>query len=481
MDGNGNVQPSSASTPSSPLMTEAHVLPEASVKTDTVEVQSSLGTPRISVTDFSSEGLPKHVEHDQEEASLDDESPDTNAAIDINVAPAGPAAEPDAQDEPQFEEEVESVQLSPPPIPDKDTVEEGEQRAVPSVPTPPPAPEPDAATLNGHHPPPVASLKSNVLTHVQNRSMTSFQGHHMSSVLISSALETIAASKEAKRSIPLKDSTQRALELLQGNKVGENPRDILEPLRLACETRNEKLMAASLDCISKLIGFDFFADEDIDLPQRASPPPSPNPYIQSSQTDSAHPVPQPSLVDLVAHTIVSCYTETTPDTVSVQIVKAILSLVVSSTTVVHHSSLLKCIRTVYNIYMLSAEARTQQVAQAALSQMVDHIFNRSKDDDKPRGSLDRRDSVSSSVQDTQTEAPSNVAESNSSHTTSPGTSEEPENATTENDSGEALEAGVFVSFSYYDCLWLTLDISQVDRIQASGAGDVKTRTSVAGF
>lgn len=406
MDGNGHAPEISALLPDLPPGTDAH--PVESDKTDALEELPTVETPRISVTDFSESNTTPELPEDQ--------------VIEVPESVEDVEEEPVARELPvendvhESDDDKESI---PPPTPSKHSVEVEESPSVP--PTPPPRPPPPtersmSLSTNGlqdsRAQSPTLSTTSGSSTNAHRRTMTSFQGHHMSSVLISSALDTIASSKEAKRSIPLKESTQKALELLQTNQAGEYPRDILEPLRLACETKNEKLTAISLDCISKLIGFDFFADEDFDLPQRPSPPPSPVPGRRPSGPDSQGSAPQPSLVDLVAHTIVSCYTETTSDTVSVQIVKAILNMVVSTTTIVHHSSLLKCIRTVYNIYMLSAEPRTQQVAQAALSQMVDHIFNRSKLEEQPRQSIDRRDSLAASTPDMSSEAP--PTESNTS-------------------------------------------------------------------
>lgn len=223
------------------------------------------------------------------------------------------------------------------------------------------------------------------------RSLTASKGNNVSVVLIVSALETIATSKEAKRSAPLRDSAQRALELIRSNLASDHPRDILEPLRLACETKNEKLMIASLDCISKLISYSFFAEDDIYVSNgMPSPPPSPHPTGRSSiGRASQTSIPQPSIVDLVVHTITACHTETTPETVSLQIVKALLALVLSPSVFVHHSSLLKTVRTVYNVFLLSADPVNQMVAQGGLTQMVHHVFTRCKiqDSSKTAGEL----------------------------------------------------------------------------------------------
>ena len=229
---------------------------------------------------------------------------------------------------------------------------------------------------------------ASVNTH--KRSMTISKGHNVSVVLITTALETIASSKEAKRSVQIRESTQRALELIRSNQAGDRPREIFEPLRLACETRNEKLMIASLDCISKLISYSFFTeDEPQVLHSMPSPPPSPGPTRRDSATGGSQPsIPLPSLVDLVAHTITSCHTESTPDTVCLQIVKALLSLVLSPTVLVHHSSLLKAVRTVYNIFLLSTDQVNQMVAQGGLTQMVHHVFTRCRRENSLKASTD---------------------------------------------------------------------------------------------
>ncbi|KAK0453821.1 hypothetical protein EV421DRAFT_1766756 [Armillaria borealis] len=247
---------------------------------------------------------------------------------------------------------------------------------LPSPPTKPSLPQsipipPELEVPHEPHPLPVSPSES---TH--RRSLTISKGHTVSVVLISSALETIAASKEAKRSAPLRESTQRALEMIRSEQGGDRPREIFEPLRLACETRTEKLMIASLDCISKLISYSFFAESIPPSAHFMSPPGSPglHPRQSTSQVD-ANP---PSLVDLVVHTITSCHSETTPETVSLQIVKALLALVLSPTILVHHSALLKAVRTVYNIFLLSTDPVNQMVAQGGLTQMTHHVFTRCK-------------------------------------------------------------------------------------------------------
>ncbi|CAE6422038.1 unnamed protein product, partial [Rhizoctonia solani] len=199
----------------------------------------------------------------------------------------------------------------------------------------------------------------------------------VSPVFFTTALETIAASREAKRSTPFKTSVDHALELVKSGRGAEKPREIFEPLQMAVETQNEKLMVTGLDCIAKLVSHGFFA-EDIS-PEHAynSPPASPAPGATPGSAEG-HSSAQMPLADLITSTITAAYTDTTPDAVSLQIVKALLSLVLSPTILVHHSSLLKAIRTVYNVFLLSNDPVNQMVAQGGLTQMVNHVFGRCK-------------------------------------------------------------------------------------------------------
>jgi brefeldin A-inhibited guanine nucleotide-exchange protein len=258
-----------------------------------------------------------------------------------------------------------------------------------------PMSEERAPITNGQRdlpPPPQSSLPqtptSSSAPQGHRRSFTISNGHTVSIVLITSALETISSSKEAKRSQPLRDSTKQALEMIRAGQGGDRPREVFEPLRLACETRSEKLMIASLDCISKLISYSFFEQPGV-LPSLNSPPPSPS-LRPTSASASQTSIPEPSLVDLVVHTITACHTENTPEPVSLQIVKALLALVLSPNMRVHHSALLKAVRTVYNVFLLSNDPVNQMVAQGGLSQMVHHIFARCRTGEGAQSSVDSR-------------------------------------------------------------------------------------------
>ena len=318
--------------------------------------------------------------------------------------------------------EVQSVDSKPAvfvkPLDENDEASTAEDLAPSDSPPTPPAKSravPESPSINSGSvvPDDTSSQSSEPITHVNSspstpphpyhkRSLTVSRGHTVSTVLISTALETISASKEARRSAPLRDSVKWALEMVRSGQGGDRPREIFEPLRLACETRNEKLMIASLDCISKLIAYSFFAETDASPShQFPSPPPSPGPAgTRSTAGVAQHNMPPSTLVDLVVYTITSCHTETTPESVSLQIVKALLALVLSPTIFVHHSSLLKAVRTVYNVFLLSSDPVNQMVAQGGLTQMVHHVFTRCKaarsgDASTPHSSLPPESATSS--------------------------------------------------------------------------------------
>jgi brefeldin A-inhibited guanine nucleotide-exchange protein len=291
--------------------------------------------------------------------------------------------------------------------------------AQPQTPT-----RPLPLNLNGHNnthtstplqspPPRISTSNSTAPSVLPTRTstvgfLTLPQGQTLSIVLITSALDIIIQSKEAKRSQHLREATEHALAMVRQGQGADKPKEIFEPLRLACETRNDKLQIASLDCIAKLTAYAFFVEATPNANAYASPPGSPS--------ASATNLPA-SLADTVAHTITNCYTESTLDTVSLQIVKALLALVLSPHILVHHSSLLKAVRTVYNIFLLSQDPVNQNIAQGGLTQMVHHIFARCQIPTDPTGPADIPTTTSRSSL-----APSNEAQEGPSTPASKGNS-----------------------------------------------------------
>lgn len=239
----------------------------------------------------------------------------------------------------------------PPPLPEKDS-------QFDHVQSPPPQ---RSSTSTPHRPHPSISVTAGDSGSLYraggsaNTSSASFSGvPHLSLALIKPGLELIAQSKEAKKNTALLQASQRALELCQKEGGSAQPKDILEPLKLASETHVDRLVTPALDLIAKLVAHGFFRDE------------------------SEFPTNGPSVADIVTHIITSSYSQSTSPQVAVQVVKSLLAIVMSNTLNVHQSSLLKAVRTVYNVYLLSSDPTTQLVAQGSLTQMIHHIFGRVK-------------------------------------------------------------------------------------------------------
>lgn len=182
-----------------------------------------------------------------------------------------------------------------------------------------------------------------------------------SMVFVAAALEIIAASKEARKRKGLGDSVQTALAATK-SKVSPSPETIFEPLRLATETSSIPLTTTALDCIGKLITYSYFSIPALPQDNSASPE-----------------QPQVPLIERAIDTICDCFQdEATPAEVQLQIVKSLLAAVLNDKIVVHGAGLLKAVRQIYNIFLLSKSSANQQVAQGTLTQMVGTVFERVK-------------------------------------------------------------------------------------------------------
>ncbi|KAL9598410.1 MAG: hypothetical protein Q9219_004500 [cf. Caloplaca sp. 3 TL-2023] len=280
---------------------------------------------------------------------------------------------------------IDDGQNEPPQGPENEEQDQDAERfpdAVPQTPTtpmsempqePPPPPEKDHATKASTAPEtndgrPLA-VANGVSAHRMERSDTSSTGatHNTqrpplsSMVFVATALEQIVASKEARRKKPLSDSASKVLASIKRQDTSPSPEDIFEPLRLATETSSIPLTTTALDCIGKLISYSYFS-----LPSVANDP-----------DIVPHRPPQPPLIERAIETICDCFQdEATPAEVQLQIVKSLLAAVLNDKIIVHGAGLLKAVRQVYNIFLLSKSTANQQVAQGTLTQMVGTVFER---------------------------------------------------------------------------------------------------------
>jgi brefeldin A-inhibited guanine nucleotide-exchange protein len=137
-------------------------------------------------------------------------------------------------------------------------------------------------------------------------------------------------------------------------------------------------MSTAIDCLGKLISYQYF----IDPPKPVSAPDS---IVPAMRADA----PTQPLMSRVVDSITKAFEGDITDVrVQLQIIKALLTTVLNDgddRTMVHGPALLKCVRGVYNISLLGrAEGGIQSMAQGMLMQMVSTVFKRVNT--RPRGS-----------------------------------------------------------------------------------------------
>ena len=178
-------------------------------------------------------------------------------------------------------------------------------------------------------------------------------------VFVIKSLESIAEAKEARKNKKLQDSLQRALTAIKsdGDPSHLSPEVLFEPLQLASELQTVSVVTTALDCIGKLISYSYFS-----VPSNPETAPD-----------------APPLIERAIDTICDCFqSEATPNETQVQIVKSLLAAILNDKIVVHGAGLLKAVRLTYNIFLLSKNTSNQMLAQTALTQMLDTVFERVK-------------------------------------------------------------------------------------------------------
>lgn len=184
-----------------------------------------------------------------------------------------------------------------------------------------------------------------------------------SAVFIVNALETIGASKEAKKSKELDDAVKSALaNVKQSDRLPIDPELIFRPLQLATKSLSIPLQVTALDCIGKLITYSYFAF----------------PSSQDRKGSEIEATPeQTPLIERAIDAICDCFeNEATPFEIQQQIIKSLLAAVLNDKIVVHGAGLLKAVRQIYNIFIYSKSNQNQQIAQGSLTQMVSTVFDR---------------------------------------------------------------------------------------------------------
>ncbi|KAH6629567.1 hypothetical protein C7974DRAFT_463525 [Boeremia exigua] len=341
---------------------------------------------------------PHETPTDGRESSEADTGTDTEAEEEPEVEPA---AQPDTATEPPAQSQAAPQSQSPPPPPPAHPWKDADEYSPPPTEPPaanpshtePPTDSPDTPDTPDARPRPALALapdppadaRSPALpdppltpalfdhrthqadarprTDSQSTAATAATSTRPSTrsslVFVGTALDTIAASKDARKNKKLGDATNAALAAIkrEGDPARISPELLFEPLQLAAEVPNVPVSITALDCIGKLISYSYF-----------SVPADPQP----ESTDAP-------LIERAIDTICDCFQgEATHPDVQLQIVKSLLAAILNDKIVVHGAGLLKAVRLTYNIFLLSKSSPNQQVAQGALTQMVGTVFERVK-------------------------------------------------------------------------------------------------------
>lgn len=204
-----------------------------------------------------------------------------------------------------------------------------------------------------------------------------------SSKFVVSALDAIEK-HAGTRNKPLSEAIQKAQAAVkEADPQLPDPETIFLPLLLASRSGNVQLTNTALDCIGKLTSSSYFSaasETPIEQPPADDGTSNGNSNGEGEPAAPAAPIKRKApLIERAIDTICDCFQgETTPVEIQLQIVKSLLAAVLNDKIVVHGAGLLKAVRQVYNVFLLSKNTNNQQIAQGTLTQMVGTVFERVK-------------------------------------------------------------------------------------------------------
>ncbi|KAL1532818.1 brefeldin A-inhibited guanine nucleotide-exchange protein 5-like isoform X1 [Salvia divinorum] len=132
---------------------------------------------------------------------------------------------------------------------------------------------------------------------------------------------------------------------------------LLDPLKLAFEAKNSKLVELALDCFHKLIVFNHLEGD---------------PGLEGDNTSK--------LLTYILNMVCGCIDNLTPDNVTLQVMKVLLTAIASTKVRVHGGPLLGAIKVCFNIAITSKSPINEATARASLTQMLSIIFRQMEND-----------------------------------------------------------------------------------------------------
>lgn len=232
------------------------------------------------------------------------------------------------------------------------------------------------ATSNAQH-------MSNHTRNISTTSTTITSNAKSTLLLVKSTLEEIVDEKEVKKLANNHKIIQRAIDKITETLNGANSSSldvdsilIFEALRAGSRTKSSRITSMALDTLSKLFSF-----RALDESMLINPPDSMASNDQETSNDQSGitPPPKQRLIDAAIETIADCFQgEGTDERVELQIIRSLSSciLVEDANSLCHGASLLKAIRTIYNIFVFSLSPTNQGIAQATLTQIISAVYDK---------------------------------------------------------------------------------------------------------
>lgn len=173
--------------------------------------------------------------------------------------------------------------------------------------------------------------------------------------------ETVQHSSEEAQQASKQAGISRSITVVLANAgctlEGAEAELVLNPLRVAFETKNLKILEPALDCLHKLIAYDHLEGDP--------------------GLDGGKNVP---LFTDILNMACNCIDNSSPDSTILQVLKVLLTAVASTKFRVHGEPLLGVIRICYNIALHSKSPVNQATSKAMLTQMINIIFRRMETD-----------------------------------------------------------------------------------------------------
>ncbi|GMM55626.1 Arf family guanine nucleotide exchange factor [Maudiozyma humilis] len=340
---------------------------------------ASFAEPQAPTDDIASEGpVEEDAENNEAESDAPDEEEEQEASAD--------EAEDDEEDH-NSSGEVESAGADNDDNEDEESEADEADDAYEAV----PEDAPEEAESNIAEESTIASSRatsnipsqSNHTRNISTTSTTIASNAKSTLLLVKTTLEQIVDEKEVKKLPNNHKIIQRGIDKITETLNSANSSSlevdsilIFEALRAGSRTKSSRITSMALDTLSKLFSF-----RALDESMLINPPDSMASNDQESANDQSGitPPPKQRLIDAAIETIADCFQgEGTDERVELQIIRSLSSciLVEDASSLCHGASLLKAVRTIYNIFVFSLSPTNQGIAQATLTQIISAVYDK---------------------------------------------------------------------------------------------------------